>query len=260
MKIEYSAKSVSGLVRDRNEDAFLCLPEIGLFVVADGMGGHNRGDVASKLCVEAIRDWFESKATPSERDGKAGFIAWDKGKRVSPRKVLAQSIRYANQSIFDTSRTKEDLAGMGTTVVALLVYGGMIYIVNSGDSRAYRLRMNTLHQVTRDHSLVAEYLRLHLLTRTSARVFPYRNVIVKALGLSSEASFDMHNLHVRDDDLYLLCSDGLTEMVDDQELRALLSENEDLEVLCDRLVEAALEAGGIDNITVVLVRCRVNEG
>jgi len=127
--------------------------------------------------------------------------------------------------------------------------------VNSGDSRAYRLRNKRLCQLTKDHSLVAEYMRLHLLTKKSAKVFHYRNVIVKALGLSGEVSFDMHGFHIRDGDLYLLCSDGLTEMVDDHKLKGLLCRDEDLEVMTDRLVESALEAGGNDNITVVLVRC-----
>jgi len=256
MKIEYSAKSVVGLVRERNEDAFLCLPEEGLFVVADGMGGHNRGDVASRVCIDAIRDWFKGKTKAGETVyGGNGIAARHTTRKASPRKFLAQSITYANQRVFQASRTVEDLSGMGTTVVALLVHGGMAFIVNSGDSRAYRLRNKRLCQLTKDHSLVAEYMRLHLLTKKSAKVFPYRNVIVKALGLSGEVSFDMHGFHIRDGDLYLLCSDGLTEMVDDHKLKGLLCRDEDLEVMTDRLVESALEAGGNDNITVVLVRC-----
>jgi len=259
MKIEYSAKSVSGLVRERNEDAYLCLPEKGLFVVADGMGGHNRGDVASKMCVEAIRDWVVGKVAPSPLDGSDDIPLCADARRVSPRKLLGESIQYANQRVFRASETTEGLRGMGTTVVALLLSGKMAFIANCGDSRAYRFRNHTLLQMTKDHSLVAEYLRLHLLTKASARHFPYRNVVTKALGLSSEASFDIRAHRICDRDLFLLCSDGLTEMVDDRKLKFLLLQNDDLEVLSNKLIEAALKAGGTDNITVVLVRCRVTD-
>ncbi|MBP7126710.1 serine/threonine-protein phosphatase [Myxococcota bacterium] len=252
---EYAARTDVGRVRNRNEDAYLVMPESGLYLVADGMGGHRRGDVAAGLCTDAVRDWFSRKVGPRSRDLVAGALT-ALGARTRPgeRELLA-ALEYANRMIFEMSASSMNFRGMGTTVVGALFEGDTLFVVYSGDSRIYRLRKGRLEVLSRDHSLLNEYLRLKMIEPGDARSFPHRNVIMKALGLKEKAEVDFFRRKVQPGDLYLLCSDGLNDMLEDSLIRGILNDPDlDLEQRADRLVQRALEAGGVDNVTVLLVQ------
>lgn len=247
------AVSSVGRVRRRNEDAYLVLPERGLYAVADGMGGHQRGDVAANLCIGALRDWFaggveDEAMTPLLRR------VWDVfGLRTRGERDLLAALEFANRLILTAASESGSMAGMGTTVVAAYFHGSTVFVVYSGDSRIYRLRGGRFRQLSRDHSLLNEYLRLEMIQPSEAKSFPYRNVILKAIGLSERAQVDFFRRRVLGGDLYLLCSDGLTDMLEDEAIREILLRPETLDERGRRLVAAAEEAGGHDNITVVLV-------
>lgn len=251
---ETYAESVVGRVRQRNEDTFLVLPEQLLFAVADGMGGHHRGDVASRVCVDALRDWFTGHVSDEAMNPLVRRVREVFGLRTRGEADLLAAVEFANRMIWDMASESEAMSGMGTTLVAAYFHGSTLFVVYSGDSRVYRLREGRLKQLSVDHSLLNEYLRLEMIRPSEARSFPYRNVILKAIGLSERASMDFFKRRVRRGDLYLLCSDGLTEMVEDEAISRILVGPGSLEDRGHRLVEAALEAGGHDNITVVLVR------
>lgn len=250
---EVFADSVVGHVRPRNEDAYLVLPEQSLYVVADGMGGHQRGDVASRICVEALRDWFTGRIGDEALNPLLQRVREVFGLRTRGEADLLAAVEFANRLILDMASTSESFTGMGTTLVAAYFHGSTLFVVYSGDSRIYRLRNGRLKQLSVDHSLLNEYLRLEIIRPSQVKSFPYRNVIMKAIGLSERAAMDFFKRRVREGDLYLLCSDGLTDMIPDEEIRRILLEPGSIEERGRRLVNAALDAGGQDNITVVLV-------
>ncbi|MBL6974355.1 MAG: Stp1/IreP family PP2C-type Ser/Thr phosphatase [Deltaproteobacteria bacterium] len=247
------ANTSVGRVRQRNEDAFLVMPEKDLFVVADGMGGHQRGDVAANLCIDAVKEWFTGHLAPDARQDLIDQVRELHG--VSHRREidLVASVEYANKLIVNTAMQSEAFKGMGTTAVATLFYGTTVFIVYSGDSRVYRFRSGRLTQLTEDHSLVNEYIRLQMIRPADARSFPYRNVIMKALGLKERADLEFFKRRARPCDIYLLCSDGLTDMVEDHDIRQILKSDGTLEDRCRWLIDAAMDAGGFDNITAALV-------
>lgn len=248
-----AAHTSVGLVRTRNEDAYLVMEEQSLFAVADGMGGHNRGDIAATLCVKAIEDWFSGRVTDEAQHRFRRFFQKTFGLSSLGEAELLGAIEFANRLIFETARGSAELQGMGTTLVAAYFHGSYVFIAYSGDSRAYRLRKGRLTQLTEDHSLLNEYLRLQMISVEDIPRFPFRNVIMKALGLSEKAPVDYLRRRTRPGDVYLLCSDGLTDMVSDEEIREALLAGGDLSTRCRRLVEMAEAAGGYDNITVVLI-------
>ncbi len=247
------AESVVGQVRRRNEDAFLLLPEVGLYVVADGMGGHQRGDVAANVCVGVLRDWFTGRVGDDAMNPFLRRVHEALRLRSRGEADLLAAVEFANRLIRDMASQNEGMAGMGTTLVAAYFHGSTVFVVYSGDSRIYRLRNGRLRQLSVDHSLLNEYLRLDMIRPSEARSFPYRNVIMKAIGLSERAQVDFFRRRVRRGDLYLLCSDGLTDMVDDEAIRGILMGPGSLKERASRLIQAAEDAGGHDNITVVLV-------
>lgn len=251
---EIYAESVVGRVRQRNEDAYLVMPDQSLYVVADGMGGHQRGDVASRVCVDAIRDWFTGRVGDDAMNPLVRRVREVFGLRTRGEADLLAAVEFANRLILDMASESEAMAGMGTTLVAAYFHGSTLFVVYSGDSRVYRLRGGHLRQLSVDHSLLNEYLRLDMIRPSEARSFPYRNVIMKAIGLSERAAMDFFKRKVRRGDLYLLCSDGLTDMVEDEEIRRILGGPGSLQERGRLLVRAAEEAGGHDNITVLLVR------
>lgn len=252
--MDYYAESEIGLVRNRNEDAYLALPEQGLFAVADGMGGHQRGDVAAQVCLEAIKDWFMGRVEGATANGLASRLRNMLGLKSKAEADLLGAVEFANRLVVDLASGSEALRGMGTTLVAAYFYGSMVFVVYSGDSRIYRVRAGRLKQMSVDHSLLNEYIRRQMISPEEARDFPYKNVIMKAIGLSEHADVDFFRRRVRPGDIYLLCSDGLTDLVPDQIIREALVGPGSLQEKGRRLVELALKAGGTDNITVLLVR------
>ncbi len=239
MKLEACGRSDKGRIRPHNEDALLVDPETGLFAVADGMGGHAAGEVASRLAIEAVRDMMPEGAKSA---GEQGIDA-----------LLRRTIAEANRRIADTIRSKPEYYGMGTTLVIGLVEDDRLWIAHVGDSRAYLLRDNRMALLTNDHSLVNELVRLGILSREKAATDPRRNVVTRALGSGASVVPDVSQETLRPGDVLLLCSDGLNTMVPDTAIElALASGGGDLEATCAALVDAANEAGGEDNVTVVL--------
>lgn len=240
-----------GLQREHNEDSYLVLLEHELFVVADGMGGHRAGDVASRMATEVIGEFFRSMT------GEDATWPFQFDTRLSEAENrLLTGIRIANRQIFDKSIKSRSLRGMGTTVVGALFSprDERMYIAHVGDSRCYRMREGELRLLTRDHSLINDYLlAMPELSAAQQAELP-RNVITRALGMQEQVAVDLHADEGRPGDVYLLCSDGLSGMLEDDEILSILASTDDLDEACRRLVEEANDHGGEDNITAVLIR------
>lgn len=237
--LHYSAAAVSdrGRKRASNEDAFGYSAEHGVYVVCDGMGGAAAGEIASSLAVDEMMRLLTQRAG------------------VNPLLTDAeQAAAFANQAIFSRAERSQQLNGMGTTLVALLVEERRVWMLNVGDSRGYRLRNAHLEQITVDHSLVEEQIRMGRMSQSEAARSPLRNVITRALGTQNTVTPDIFELEAEPGDLFLLCSDGLTRELSDARIESILRESAPLEDLCTQLVAAANQAGGHDNITCLLVR------
>lgn len=239
MKLSMAACSDVGLRRHANEDSFATAPELGLYVVADGMGGHKAGKVASEMATEhALR-----------------AISALQGATASPAEKLRQAVSCANHEIYQSARAHKDLSGMGTTLVAILATPERVALAHVGDSRAYLVRGGRIRLLTDDHSLVGELLRRRQISEADAREHPHRHVLTRALGVAPAAQPDLAELTPAPGDTFVLCSDGLTTHLRDGEILDLVSQSgDDLQKSCDTLVACANERGGVDNITVVLVR------
>jgi protein phosphatase len=246
-----------GLQRDHNEDSFAILKEHALYIVADGMGGHRAGDVASRLATEAIVDFFRTTAS----DDFTWPFHFDARLSEEENRLLT-GIKIANRQIVDRSNRSREYQGMGTTVVGALFNSkrGKMYIGHVGDSRAYRIRNGQIVQMTRDHSLVNDYLlAMPELTDEQRSELP-KNVITRALGMQEQVAVDLQGDDAQPGDCYVLCSDGLSGMIDDAEIVQVLQSTPDLEEMCRRLVALANEHGGEDNITALIVRIEPDSG
>ncbi len=240
-----------GLQREHNEDSYTVLGGQRLFVVADGMGGHRAGDVASNMATESISEFFRATAN----DDATWPFHFDARLSEEENRLLT-GIRLANRQIFERSIRSRELQGMGTTVVGALFSPtkNKMFIGHVGDSRAYRVRDGQIAQMTRDHSLVNDYLlAMPDLTDEQRGELP-KNVITRALGMQDNVTVDLQSDDVQAGDIYVLCSDGLSGMMRDEEILAVVLEEEDLEVACSTLIRMANEHGGEDNITAVVVR------
>lgn len=243
-----------GLQRDHNEDSLVIVGKDGPFVVADGMGGHRAGDVASRLATEAIAEHFQSRVEHGTGDRELQFS--------EDENRLVASIRTANRRILERSLRSKDLQGMGTTVVCALFVpdSNRMIIAHVGDSRAYRLRGGFLTQMTRDHSLFNDYLMAMPDLSEEQRSELPKNVITRALGMQDDIPVDLQTDEVHAGDVYVLCSDGLSGMVEDDDIVAALADPADLALACRLLVRRANENGGEDNVTALLVRVESVEG
>jgi serine/threonine protein phosphatase PrpC len=235
---ETSGLTDAGRKRRRNEDAYVLEPP--LFAVADGMGGAQAGEVASRLAVDAVREFHDAD-------------------ELEPEERVTAIIQEANRRIFERAREDTQASGMGTTITAALVGDEAVSIGHVGDSRAYRLRGGQLTQLTEDHSLVADLVRGGRLTPEEADAHPQRSVITRALGTDSEVDVDAFTFEAEPGDVILLCSDGLTTMVTDEEIVGIVSESKSLEHAAKQLVKAANRRGGEDNVTVVLFALESSE-
>jgi protein phosphatase len=238
-----------GRARSHNEDCFGIDPEHQVCIVADGMGGHNHGEVASRIAVKAIREFIEQTA---DHDTTWPFVYDSRLQRHSNR--LKTSIRMAHDKVLRAIRQDGSLVGMGTTVVSFLLKGDIAAIAHVGDSRAYRLRDGELELLTEDHTWVNEQVVAGYLSEEQARAHPLKNVVTRALGGESEVVVDVREVGVLAGDFYLLCSDGLTTMLSDEEIAGNLGSGEPPDAVCRSLVHEANAKGGLDNITVVLVQ------
>lgn len=236
--VHYAASAVSdrGRKRTSNEDSYGFSVEHGVYVVCDGMGGAAAGEIASSLAVDEIMRLVSGNSNRPARG------------------EMETAIAAANHAIYSRAQRNHKLSGMGTTMVVLVAEERRVTVFNIGDSRCYRLRNRTLEQISLDHSLVEEQMRLGRMTLAEAQRSPLRNVITRALGTQKEVTPDIFELEADPGDLFLICSDGLTRELDDRLIESLLSIDLPLEELCERLVGAANKAGGHDNITTLLVR------
>ena len=253
MQIEYAGLTHVGMKRNHNEDSFLLVPEVNLFIVADGMGGHSAGEIASRIAVEEVAEFFRM----TERDEEATWpYKMDRSRNYEENR-LGTSIKLANARIRERSRLEAKYDGMGTTLVAIFFKGGQAFIGHVGDSRVYRFRGGALSQITEDHSLLNDYIKAKKLTEEEIENFQYKNVIVRALGMKDQVEVDVLRDTPQPGDIYLLCSDGLSGMVPDAQIAEILAAtSEDLNAAAERLIEAANAAGGNDNVTAVLTRVR----
>ncbi len=242
-------RSDAGRVRTGNEDSLEVDLERGLFVLADGMGGCVGGEVASSMAVRIVVNEFRQQPLPLPTDGAVSAGLGEGALR------LATAIAKANREIHALSEARADLRGMGSTLVALLCEGTCAVIASIGDSRVYRLRQGRLEQLTVDHTVVQEQLEYGLLTPEQARLIGSRGLLTRALGAEPWVEVDVQEQRVLAGDVFLLCSDGLFDMLEDAEIRALLdSAATDLEGTAQRLVDAANARGGYDNISLILAR------
>jgi len=239
-----------GRDRDHNEDDFyLSQGDEALCVVADGMGGHQSGEVASAMAIKSMVQYYRESMDASADETSVN------GEEVDViRRRLVQAIQAANSAVFEAASENEIYHGMGTTIVSGYFTGDGVYIAHIGDSRAYRLRDGEFEQQTRDHSLANEYVRMGILSDEDLEFFPYKNVITRACGLSEQVEVACSYQTVEPGDVYLLCTDGLTDMVPNDEVKAILESGEPVDEICQTLVARANENGGEDNVTVVVAR------
>lgn len=249
MRIEAAGLTDVGCVRKHNEDNLFLDPSLGLFVVADGLGGHAAGEVASQIVVDRVANFVaitreKDRTWPLEYDTSLSFD----GNR------LRVALLLSDQAIADDIRKNPERETMGSTVVASLVHNRRVTLAHVGDSRAYLLGPSGIRQVTRDHSWVAEQVAHGILTQAEARVHPFRNVITQALGNGGDLDIEVQELELQDSECLLLCTDGLSGMVGDQQIWEIVQAAPSLQEGTTRLIAMAREKGGEDNITAILVR------
>jgi serine/threonine protein phosphatase PrpC len=252
-RIEVAGETNVGRKRNHNEDNFAILADYGLFVVADGMGGHASGEVASKMAIDAMQEFFAATQDDPERTWP---YKMDRTKGYEENRLIT-GIKLANLRIYETAQREAKKRGMGTTFVSLFTANDGIYVAHVGDSRAYRFRNGKLEMLTEDHSLLNDYIKMKRLTEEEIANFPHKNVIVRALGMKDTVKVDTRFEAPQLNDTYLLCSDGLSGPVSDPEMQQILATHPDLKTACSKLIEQANAAGGPDNITCVLVRWTV---
>lgn len=239
MKISVWSLTDKGLKRESNQDSFIVDQDLGLYIVADGMGGHSGGEIASSLAVESMKTFIQKERAQSD-DAKS---------------LLGQAYRFANESIQARAKQEPRLNGMGTTMVTSLVLGNKVFIGNVGDSRAYLYRRGNLWQLTEDHSLMNEQLRAGLISEAQIESYQGKNVITRSVGYENEVQVDILERELQPGDHILMCSDGLCGLVEDQVIEDILKKN-----IGDKAIQAcvkkALENGGDDNVTVLLLEVR----
>ena len=228
-----------GVIRSGNEDNYLMVPDRGVYIVADGMGGHAAGEVASEMAVRIIARELGDLSSVSDS---------------TAAERVRTSIMQANSAIFERTLSEQDKRGMGTTATAMVLLGGNYLIGQVGDSRAYVLRDGALTQVTKDHSYVQEQVDAGYLSPEEARTHPYSNVITRCVGANVDVAPDVYSGALRPGDVYLLASDGLTGMIEDEDLHRMMLRAVDPQQLADELVDEANRRGGLDNVTVIVIR------
>ena len=255
MRISHAARTDVGMKRDNNEDNYLVYPEQNLFAVFDGMGGHAAGEVASGIAVREMKEFFELTG----KDPEATWPFKDDRSRSYDENRLVTAIKLCNARIMEVAEQDSSKKNMGTTCVSLhfTERNGepRVYVAHTGDSRGYLFRENKLKRITIDHSLVEKYLRLGKITVEEAKNFPQKNIILRALVLQRQVDVEINPHDPRPGDLFLLCSDGLSGMVEDRILESILQkQSANLEACAKKLLDTANANGGVDNSTVILAR------
>lgn len=240
-----------GMKRSHNEDSFFIVEEEGLYIIADGMGGHSSGEIASQMAVETVANFFKSTSNDDE-------VTWpfkmDKGRDYQENRLVT-SIKLANLRIYESAQREAKYRGMGTTIVTALFKNDEVIIAHVGDSRCYHISGNEMRQITEDHSLLNDYIKAKKLTPEELENFPHKNVIVRALGMKETVQVDINRVRPKVGDIFLLCTDGLSGMVKDEEMKNIILQNSDnLDRANELLIQRANENGGVDNITAILLK------
>lgn len=242
----------TGMVRSHNEDSIAADPEIGLAVLADGMGGYNAGEVASGIATALISN--ETRQALARIDPRMVDRA---GSALVATRLLRDVIARANTAIYHSANSQPQYAGMGTTLVTALFCDNRLTLAHIGDSRGYRFREGRLQQITRDHSLLQEQIDSGLLTREAAKRSQNKNLVTRALGIEPEVEAEIHTHDARPGDIYLMCSDGLNDMIEDEDIELTLGAlAANLPLAAEQLVQMANDAGGRDNVSVILIRVK----
>jgi protein phosphatase len=237
LKLLAHGKMDKGVVRKENEDAFCIEKDLGLLAIADGMGGHASGEVASRMAIEILRESLRKEEEPlPER--------------------LSSGVKLANRTIYEAAQSQSHLNGMGTTLTALQLHGNRLSIAHVGDSRAYLIREGVIEQITDDHTIVSEQVARGMMTREEAARSDMRNILSRALGIGPEVKVDLEELTVSKDDKLVLCSDGLSELVSEDEILLEVRSGTRPDIACDELINLANQRGGEDNITVIVAHLR----
>ena len=249
MKIRYAAKTDVGMKRTHNEDYFSLVEDEQLFVVADGMGGHAMGEVASKMAADTLHEFYkrtkdEDATWPYKMDRSKGY----------EENRLITGIKLANLRIYETAQRESKKRGMGTTFVSIFTVNDGIYVAHVGDSRVYRFRDGKIEALTEDHSLLNDYIKMKRLTEEEIANFPHKNVIVRALGMKEHVKVDTMLDKPQPGDIYVLCSDGLCGPASDKEIEEVVNAHSDLKTATKALIDRANSNGGPDNITAVLAK------
>ena len=265
-KLRIVERTDVGLVREHNEDYVGSDEKLGIVVLADGMGGMNAGEVASSMSVHLLMDelsGFVRGAAQSEASPSAEAPSAEDGRDEAQHepevglhsRVVKSAVEQVNSAVFHVSQTQPQCRGMGTTIVVLLFHDNQVSVAHIGDSRAYRFRQDQLTPITTDHSFVQELVNKGLYTEDEARLSPRKNVVTRALGIAPTVEAEIHEYPVAKDDLYLICSDGLTDLVTDENIETSVRQfGTDLEGMADHLVNLANASGGRDNISIILVQ------
>ncbi len=250
LRIEVAGETNVGMKRTHNEDNFSILEDAGLYIVADGMGGHASGEVASKMAVDSLKEFFAATAQDPERTWP---YKMDRSKGYEENRLIT-GIKLANLRIYESAQRDPRQRGMGTTIVTMFAVEDGVYVAHVGDSRGYRIRDGKIEQLTEDHSLLNDYIKMKRLTPEEIANFPHKNVIVRALGMKDTVKVDTRFEQPRAGDTYLLCSDGLSGPVTDPDMLDIVQNSTDLKGAASRLIQRANEHGGPDNISCVLAR------
>jgi PPM family protein phosphatase len=238
LRIEYGVRSDPGKIRASNEDSFITNAKGAIFVVADGMGGHAAGEIASQIAASTVEE-----------------VVSGGGSEFTTEQLLQFAVQKANTGVYETQRVKPECRGMGSTLTVLVFRENQYYVAQVGDSRAYLLREGTLNQLTQDHSLVWPLYKSAIISKEDISRHPQKNLITRSIGTQPQVEADLQNAEALEGDLYLLCSDGLTDVLSDQEIRRLMAdEGRTPQEISELLVNAANAGGGPDNITAVIVR------
>jgi protein phosphatase len=256
MEYAAAARTDVGRKRQGNEDSLCIAPDLGLYAVADGMGGHAAGEVASRLAVDTIRECMQKYL------GGADPAVLGQPIPTCSREAtfLLSSIQVANRMIFDAAQGRREYRGMGTTLVSVLAVDDTVALAHVGDSRIYRIRDAGIVQLSRDHSVVQQQVDRGIISAEEAHESQYRHLITRALGLKESVEVDLTEEPVLPGDILLLCSDGLSDLLEDEEILAIVREHaEDLEKACQALVDRANYKGGDDNITALLIHARARD-
>jgi protein phosphatase len=250
--LEFASATDPGRVRSHNEDSIGLDPEVGLAVLADGMGGYNAGEVASGIAVAVV-----SAEIKRALNGCSLHTVDPETGATGAERIAREHSAKANTSIFEAARSQPQYSGMGTTLVVALFFDNRVCVAHVGDSRLYRLRGDKFEQITRDHSLLQEQIDSGMITREAAKLSQNKNLVTRALGIDAEVDTEVHVYETQPGDTYLLCSDGLSDMVEDEDMQlTLTSLQANLQLAADQLVQQANDNGGRDNISVILIKVK----